>query len=123
VNADFSHWVTVCERLPDDQEEALSLACSRTLHIHGRVGYEQGPQVPDPGAPEYGAHLAWHEARWDRIRKIHEEAGSSILTFTPEYGPPPYLHTTPRANEPVADLWEICLWQARRIRERWSDLL
>ncbi|MCZ7544575.1 MAG: hypothetical protein M5R40_14100 [Anaerolineae bacterium] len=48
IVADYSHWVNVCERLPDDQADALALANARAIHIHGRVGYEEGPQVPDP---------------------------------------------------------------------------
>ncbi len=24
-----------------------------TVHVHARVGYEQGPQVPDPRLPEW----------------------------------------------------------------------
>jgi sugar phosphate isomerase/epimerase len=66
IVADYSHWVTVCERLPDDQADALELANQRAIHIHGRVGYEEGPQVPDPAAPEYAAQLAWHETQWQR---------------------------------------------------------
>lgn len=122
INADFSHWVTVCERLPVDQTEALELAISRTIHVHGRVGYEQGPQAPDPEAPEHEAHVRWHEEQWDRIRRAHEEDGREWISFTPEYGPPPYLHTLPFTGAPVADLQAVCARQAKRIRERWSDL-
>jgi len=38
ITADYSHWVNVCERLPDDQAEVLMLAKQRAQHIHGRVG-------------------------------------------------------------------------------------
>jgi sugar phosphate isomerase/epimerase len=122
INADFSHWVNVCERLPDDQAQAIDLACRRAIHIHGRVGYEEGPQAPDPSAREYERHLKWHEARWTAIRRAHEQAGSEYLTFTPEYGPPDYLHTLPHTRKPVADLWEVCLWAASRIRQLWPDI-
>jgi hypothetical protein len=116
ITADYSHWVNVCERLPDDEADALALANCRAVHIHGRVGYEEGPQVPDPTAPEYAPHLAWHEQQWQQIRRCHEEAGAQVLTFTPEYGPPNYLHTLPHTNVPVADLWQVCLWGATRAR-------
>ncbi len=116
LTADYSHWVNVCERLPDDQAEALALANRRTIHIHGRVGYEEGPQVPDPAAPEYAAHLAWHERQWAAIRQHRAAAGDLPLTFTPEYGPPMYLHTLPFTNVPVADLWQVCLWGMQRAR-------
>jgi hypothetical protein len=117
IVADYSHWVNVCERLPIDQADALELANQRTIHIHGRVGYEEGPQVPDPAAPEYAAQLAWHETQWQRIRQLHQERGADVLTFTPEYGPPRYLHTLPHTDQPVADLWAVCLWGAARARQ------
>ena len=123
INADFSHWVNVCERLPDDQAQALALACRRSIHIHGRVGYEEGPQVPDPSAPEYASHLHWHESQWTAIRQAHEQAQAEHITFTPEYGPPNYLHTLPHTQAPVADLWKVCLWAAQRIRHLWNDIL
>jgi hypothetical protein len=117
IVADYSHWVNVCERLPNDQADALELANQRAIHIHGRVGYEEGPQVPDPAAREYAAQLEWHETHWQRIRQLHQERGADALTFTPEYGPPRYLHTLPHTDQPVADLWAICLWGAARARQ------
>jgi hypothetical protein len=116
ITADYSHWVNVCERLPEDEAEALLLANERVVHIHGRVGYEEGPQVPDPSASEYASQLAWHETQWAKIRQLHTERGADILTFTPEYGPPNYLHTLPHTHVPVADLWQVCLWAAERAR-------
>ncbi|MEZ4668467.1 MAG: sugar phosphate isomerase/epimerase [Anaerolineae bacterium] len=115
LTADYSHWVNVCERLPDDQQAALEAANQRAIHIHGRVGYEEGPQVPDPRALEYAAQVAWHEQQWQRIQANHA-ALDETLTFTPEYGPPPYLHTLPYTNVPVADLWTICLYGMERAR-------
>ena len=117
VLADYSHWVNVCERLPDDQVDALTLANQRAIHIHGRVGYEEGPQVPHPSAPEYAPHLAWHEKHWQTIRQLREAEGDEILTVTPEYGPPNYLHTLPHTNVPVADLWQVCVWGMERARQ------
>ncbi len=117
IVADYSHWVNVCERLPDDQAEVLDLGNHRAIHIHGRVGYEEGPQVPDPSAPEYAAHLAWHEKQWQEIRAFRQADGDRVLTFTPEYGPPRYLHTLPHTDVPAADLWRVCLWGAERARK------
>lgn len=116
IVADLSHWVNVCERLPDDQQEALELVHQRTGHIHGRVGYEEGPQVPDPRAPEYAYAVEWHEAQWRKIWQQHLSDDKTELTFTPEYGPPAYMHTLPHTNMPVANLDELCLWGAARAR-------
>ena len=118
--ADFSHWVCVSERLLDDQEEALRACAPRCLHIHARVGHEQGPQVPDPRAPEYRRHLEAHERWWGWIWDAREAAGAAVSTLTPEFGPPTYLQTLPYTQAPVADVWEICEWQAKRQVENFS---
>jgi sugar phosphate isomerase/epimerase len=119
--ADFSHWVCVCERLLDGEEEIVRLAASRTSHVHARVGYEQGPQVPDPRAPEYSAQVAAHEKWWDWIWDSQAASGAVVSTLTPEFGPPPYLHTSPSTNQPVANLAEICEWQTVRQRTRFHE--
>ncbi len=123
---DFSHWINVCERLIHDQVEIIRLCAQRCLHIHARVGYEHGPQVPDPRAPEYAAHLEAHESWWEMIWYAQQDAGRELLTFTPEFGPPRYLHTLPFTDVPVTDLEEICNWQMRRQKEQfgaWSTKL
>jgi hypothetical protein len=116
LTADFSHWVCVCESLLEDQMEHLELAVRRTIHIHTRVGFAQGPQVPHPAASEYGLELRTHLDWWKRIIQVHADAAIP-LTFTPEFGPPGYMHTLPFTNRPVADLWEVCLWMKRRFEQ------
>ncbi|WP_372814191.1 sugar phosphate isomerase/epimerase family protein [Paenibacillus sp.] len=116
--ADFSHWCCVCESMLPDQADNLSLAMRHAIHIHGRVGYEQGPQVPDFRAPEYKYALLKHEQWWDEICARHQSAGRPILTFTPEFGPPGYMHTLPFTRQPVVDLWEICYAMGQRFRDR-----
>ncbi len=118
--ADFSHWCCVCESLLQDMEEWVTQACRRAIHIHGRVGWEEGPQVADPRAPEVAHYVARHEELWDRIHDAHRAAGAATLTFTPEYGPPGYMPTLPYTRQPIANLWEVCLWGAERIRRRWA---
>ncbi len=117
--ADFSHWCCVCESLLKDMEEWVSLACSRAIHIHGRVGWEEGPQVADPRAPEVRHYVERHEEWWDRIRAARRAAGAETLSFTPEYGPPGYMPALPYTGQPIANLRDICLWAAGRIRARW----
>lgn len=120
ITADFSHWCCVCETLLEDQQENLELAFKRTIHIHARVGYAEGPQVPHPGAPEYSRELAAHEAWWAAILKERSEQGFTSTTITPEFGPPGYMHTLPFTNQPVADLWDVCGWMAERLRKRFA---
>ncbi|MGH7143758.1 MAG: sugar phosphate isomerase/epimerase family protein [Planctomycetota bacterium] len=118
---DFSHWVCVAERLIDDCLPIIDLCATRCRHLHARVGYEEGPQVPDPRAPEYAPHLKAHEAWWNRIWDAQAAAGESETTLDPEFGPPGYMHTLPHTQVPVADLWDICNWMARRERELFAQ--
>jgi hypothetical protein len=120
ITCDFSHWVCVCERLLPDLGETIALAARQCHHLHARVGYEQGPQVPDPSAPEYAAHLAAHEAWWDQIWASQRSKGQAKSTLTPEFGPPLYMHTLPHTNVPVANLANICDWMARRQAARFA---
>ena len=110
--ADFSHLVCVCEPLL--QEDIIRQCAPRCVHVHARVGYEEGPQVSNPRAPEYRPHLEAHEKWWRWIWEAQAAQGAEAVTLTPEFGPPQYLHTLPYTNGPVADLREICDWQARR---------
>jgi hypothetical protein len=114
LSCDYSHWVCVAERLLPDAGPILELSARHCLHIHARVGYEEGPQVPDPRAPEYAAHLAAHESWWDLVWEAQAARGMQVSTLTPEFGPPPYQHTLPYSGERVGNLNEICDWQAAR---------
>lgn len=119
LTADFSHWMVVHESTLEDQEETLELAIERSDHVHARVGYEEGPQVPDPRAPEWKGHVDRHVALWRRIIEAHRIAGSDTLTIAPEFGPPNYMHTQPFSNEPVRDAWEINVY----MRDMLTDAL
>jgi sugar phosphate isomerase/epimerase len=119
--SDLSHWVVACERLLETETEILAQCAERSIHIHARVGYEEGPQVPDPRAPEYQRHLDAHEAWWDQIWQCQANRGDHVSTFTPEYGPPLYAHLLPYSAMPVANIWEICDWQAMRAASRFRE--
>lgn len=118
---DLSHWVCVCERIIDDQIDIIRQCAEHCEHIHARVGYEEGPQVPDPRAPEYQAHLEAHERWWSLIWAAQEAHGNTVSILTPEYGPPPYQHTLPYTNVPVANVWDICNWITDRQRIRFTS--
>ncbi len=110
ITCDFSHWVVVCERLLEDDWDVIAQAAGHAHHIHGRVGYDQGPQVPHPAAPEYAQALAFHQRCWEAIWSSQHERGYTLTTLTPEFGPDGYLHCLPFTQAPVADLWEINRW-------------
>lgn len=121
ITADLSHWCCVCESLLEDQTANLARVFNNVIHIHARVGYAQGPQVPHPSAPEYSRELEAHEAWWQHICRLRKANGFETITFTPEFGPPGYLQTLPFTNQPVADLWELCLWMTRHIERRFPE--
>lgn len=118
---DLSHWVCVCERLLESELTIIQQCAQRCIHLHARVGYEEGPQVPDPRAPEYQQHVDAHERWWQLIWDAQAAQGRVISTLTPEYGPPSYLQTLPYSQMPVANLWEICDWQAQRQAARFRE--
>lgn len=118
LTADFSHWMVVHESDLRDQEEMVGAAIARSGHIHARVGYEEGPQVPDPRAPEWEGHLRHHLSLWQRIVDARADAGADYLTITPEFGPPAYMHTAPYSNEPVADTWDVNVFMRDYLREQ-----
>ncbi len=90
-----------------DQPDNLEIAINRAIHIHARVGYEEGPQVNDPRAPEWSTHLENHINLWKRIAENRKSQGAEYLTITPEFGPIPYVPTLPYTQKPLADVWEI----------------
>ena len=83
-------------------------------HIHARVGYEQGPQAPDPRAPEYARALRLHEAWWKAIEDAQAAAGTPQLLFEPEHGTDGYQQRLPFSTVETADIWAVNAW----LRER-----
>jgi hypothetical protein len=120
LTCDFSHWCVVCERLVNSESEILALCAQRARHIHARVGYAQGPQVPHPAAPEHAEALAAHEQWWRQIWENQRARGMPACTMTPEFGPDGYLHTAPFTGVPVADLDQINAWMGARLRHQFS---
>lgn len=98
----------------------LALCAERAHHVHARVGYDQGPQVPNPTAPEYQPALEAHERWWRKIWQAQAERGLAVSTMTPEFGPDGYLQCAPFTQTPVADLVEINAWMAQRERQQFA---
>jgi sugar phosphate isomerase/epimerase len=117
ICADLSHWACVAERLLADCEDIIAQVAARTIHLHSRVGHSQGPQVIDPRMPRYSHEVSAHEHWWRMIYLATQARNESILTVTPEYGPPPYQAIDPMTNEPYHPLADLIEWQHQRIRE------
>ena len=122
INADFSHWQVVHES--DDLQahgKAVQAVIDRAWHIHARVGFSQGPQVPDPSAPEWAGQLEICVDWWRRILDARRAQGAEFLTISPEFGPEPYMPAAPHLGWPVADAWEINCWMRRRLLAAFSE--
>ena len=118
---DLSHFCTVSESMLDGQEEILKAIFPRIAHVHARIGHEQGPQVGDPSAPEWQGHgqkfLSW----WKQIAETRNKMGKSSLSFTTEFGPPPYLLQEPHSQRPLSNQWENNLYMLRRLKEELGE--
>jgi sugar phosphate isomerase/epimerase len=121
LNVDFSHWCCVTESMLEDHADAISVAARHAVHLHGRVGFENGPQVPDPRVQEWERCVTKHEGWWDQVIAAHIQRDATEMTFVPEYGPPTYMHTLPSSGAPTSDLWDVCLWSADRFRKQYEQ--
>jgi len=113
--ADFSHWCTVSESLLQDQRPILEAVIPYVGHIHARVGFEHGPQVNDPFAPEWGLHVQTFIEWWKKIIADPQKKNRTKMTVTTEFGPAPYMPLLPYTRQPTADQWKI--------NARFKDLL
>ncbi len=120
LTADFSHWCVVCERLVDTELDVIEAIAGNVHHIHARVGYDQGPQVPHPAAPEYAEALAAHQRWWEVLWQSQQQRGYTLTTMTPEFGPDGYLHRLPFTDMPVGDLRSINKWMATTERDHFK---
>lgn len=119
LTLDISHWCNVHESMLDDQPANVEAALQRTGHIHARVGYQEGPQVADPRAPEWEYAVKSHFAWWDKVVEQKKKAGERI-TFLTEFGPPMYMQTLPYTLQPLSNQWEINVHMMKLLRKRYG---
>lgn len=122
LTADFSHWCCVHESLLEQQQMSVDRAIERCDYIHARVGYSQGPQVPDPRDPAWKTALAAHLGWWDKILERRKREGHAFTALCPEFGPHPYTVNLPNTQKPISDLWEINVSMRDLLRERFSTI-
>jgi len=121
---DFSHWIGVCETNPSDPDltKVIEDFASRFKHIHCRVGYDHGPQVPDPRVGEWLKYMEGHEQWWDKVWLKAAADGDLEVTMTPEHGPPNYQICEPNTGKPLASIWDVNHWIGLRRQERFAEL-
>jgi sugar phosphate isomerase/epimerase len=119
LTLDISHWCNVHESLLGDQQETVNLALERTEHIHARIGYEEGPQVNDPRAPEWDYAVKQHFEWWDKVVERKKKNGER-MTFLTEFGPPLYMPTLPYTLQAISDQWAINVHMLGLLRKRYG---
>jgi hypothetical protein len=117
LTLDISHWMVVHESLLKNRENLLKQVVLKSDHIHARVGFEEGPQVNDPSAPEWKTALHRHLDIWEAViqKKWNEE---KTVTITTEFGPPNYMPTIPFTEKPLSDQWENNIFIMNMLKER-----
>jgi hypothetical protein len=114
---DFSHFCTVSESMLEDQQHIIERILPHVSHIHARIGYEQGPQINDPQAPEWKGHLEKFLHWWQQIITLKRQAGQSLFTITPEFGPVPYMPTSPYTQQPLSSQWDNNVFMKDYLKE------
>lgn len=116
LTLDVSHWCAVAESLLEDQQAAVKKAIISTVHIHARVGYQQGPQVFNPADEASADALGFHLHCWDEVIKQSRQQKRQRLTITTEFGPAPYMP----GNQPAIKQWEYNLYMLQLLKNRYN---
>ena len=121
INFDLSHWCCVAESLLADQEEAVNEAIKRAIHIHARVGHEQGPQITDLRLPIWEPQIQQFLSWWKQIWLNHKNQGKEFMTITPEFGPLPYAPLHQNGLDTYANIFEQNLLMRQRLQQTKVD--
>lgn len=117
ITFDLSHWCNVAETMLEDQDEAVNLAIDRADHIHARVGFAEGPQIPDPRASEWASTVRIFVNWWQRIVDRARKEGKSEFTITSEFGPFPYMTIQPFTTMPITDQWAVNVYMMELLKK------
>lgn len=120
LTCDFSHWCVVCEGLQQTEEEIIESLIENAWHVHGRIGYDQGAQIPDPRTPLFKDNIESHFNWWSSIWSEHFKQSKNITTVTPEFGIDRYEYFDSENGKVLVNLDDINLWMADEIRSRFE---
>jgi len=119
ITGDFSHWVCVTESYLEDFTDELNIAIQRTKHLHARVGFPEGPQIPDPRFIIWKEPVDFFLNLWDKIIDYQKTSGAQHFTITTEFGPPPYMWVEPSTGKPLSSQWDINVYMKDLLRQRY----
>ncbi|ANH81813.1 hypothetical protein A8C56_13225 [Niabella ginsenosidivorans] len=120
LTADFSHWVCVTESYLENFGPILSEAIDKTIHVHARIGFPEGPQIPDPRSEHWKEPATKFMEWWRQIIINRKNKGAGTLTITCEFGPPPYMWTDSN-NNPVASQWDVNMYMQQLLRKAFES--
>lgn len=120
LTGDFSHWCNVSESMLEDQQETLAQIIPHVHHLHARVGFEHGPQVNDPFAPEWNIHLTTFIGWWQKTLHAARTREAKTFTITPEFGPHPYMPAQPYTRMPLSDQWIVNRQMKQLLRDKFE---
>jgi hypothetical protein len=89
------------------------------LQVDARVGFEQGPQVPDPTLPMWAHYFDWYLARWQEVWDAREARSAEQLYFHPEFLS--YYAPKDLQGEPLCDVEDVNDRLGAILRKRFSD--
>ena len=121
LTLDISHWMVVHESLLKNQDELINSVINRSNHIHARVGFEEGPQINDPQAPEWKSTVDRHLEIWESIIRKRWDEGK-VISITTEFGPPNYMPTEPITMKPLSDQWEANTFIMKSLKDRLKQI-
>jgi len=120
---DLSHWVNVSESYlqSEIQTTMVNRAIKHGHHIHARIGFDEGPQVNDPRAPEWNDVVNFHLAWWDKVIIQAKKRGLKTFTITPEFGPSPYMPVLPYTQQPLSSQNQVNHYMKDLLKKRYQD--
>ncbi|NBC83452.1 MAG: sugar phosphate isomerase/epimerase [Bacteroidetes bacterium] len=118
ITLDASHWCNVAESMLEDQKESLEMAISRADYIHARIGFPEGPQIPDPRAPEWHETVEIYINWWQKVIDRAMAEGKSEFIILPEFGPVPYMTIQPFTQMTITNQWDVNAYMKDMLKDR-----
>ena len=121
ITADFSHWTCVTESMLSEFGETLNATIKNTRALHARIGYEQGPQIPDLQDFAWKSQISTFFSWWDEIIHNAKSLGIPVFPITTEFGPFPYMVNPKGAVQVLNRQFELNLQMKILLRSRYHS--